>query len=69
MQIKSTPNNQVYKRHNNCKTCNNNTTERLVIIKSRVNTNTTFKKATPLCENLEVYIFLRLDTRVVHNSR
>jgi hypothetical protein len=26
-----------------------------------------FKEAIPLCENLEVYIFLRLDTSVVHN--
>jgi hypothetical protein len=28
-----------------------------------------FKEAIPLRENLEVYICLRLDTTVVHNSR
>jgi hypothetical protein len=28
-----------------------------------------FKEAIPLCENLEVYIYLRLDTTIVHNSR
>jgi hypothetical protein len=28
-----------------------------------------FKEAIPLCENLEVYICLRLDTTVVHNNK